>query len=385
MLDEFDPLEPRERVAIGAVGVALLVLGLLLGMTLLPMRQALAASLAVFLLGILLHFHWRYRPLNEASRLISEGRFPAAQYVLQQYLSKPFHRGGRANLKARLLYAHSLWYLGEVDQAIEVCDQMLVDCSDHGLQVLLLTLQVSCYMRKRMTLKVHATMGRLAKLDGLTPSESLESRVALGICAMNEEMFHEAIEILAGASKDATEAARKAYIFGMLSACYNRVKDYIKALGAVQDGKKLQPTDALTRSLLLDNFAFAKANLKQDLEEALAAADEGIGLGVEAALPHLYTSRGEVHYARRDFDRAMSDLEESLRRLPERDKNARQKAWFIKGKIHKARGEDELAHQALSQAISIDSSKTIAMNAQAVLASPEAMNTLIQTGDVKLS
>ena len=52
---------------------------------------------------------------------------------------------------------------------------------------------------------------------------------------------------------------------------------------------------------------------RTDLEEALEAANEGLSLKVSAALPHLHTSRGEVYYALRDFDKAIVDLDQPAR------------------------------------------------------------------------
>lgn len=385
-MDEYDPITPQEWAALYAVGAACLVAGALLGfLGLLSYKQGVALMGALFLVGFMGLRQWRYKPLDEAVQLLDEGQFPAAQFVLEAYLAKPAGRGGRTLVKAKLLYAHVLWYLEQADRAMALVQELLADAKEPLLRLLCLNLMVSCYLQKRMPLKVQETMGTLLKLDGITPRQRWESQIAIGICAMNEELYHDAIDILQSATRSCEDDRRRAYVFGMLAAALNRVKDYVRALGAVQDGKKLKSDDPLTRSLLLDNFAFAKANLKQDLPEALAAADEGLGLGIGPALPHLYTSRGEVHYALRDFPKAMSDIEEALKRLPERDKNARQKAWFIKGKIHKARGEDELAREALSQAIGINSSRTIAMQAQAALASPEALDTLIQSGDIKIS
>lgn len=379
-------MAPGEWRLIYAAAVALVLTGLaLFGIGLLNFKQGVALGVGLFLLGFAAHQMWRYRPLNDASRLLDEGRFPEAEAMVRGYLAQPRHRGGRAARKAKLLLAQALWYLGQGKEALEVVEELLAEArGDLLLEVIVRNLEVACYVQMRKPLKVHEKMGLLLKTDGMTQEQRWESQIFVGICAMNEELFHDAIELFDAAEKACQDRDRRAYVFGMLSACYNRVKDYMRALGAVQDGRKLTPEDPLTRALLLDNFAFAKANLRQDLPEALAAAEEGIALGVAAALPHLHTSRGEVHYALRDFDKAMADLEAALATLPVRDKNALQKAWFIKGKIHKARGEDDLALRALSEAISIDSSKTIAMNAQAVLASPEGLNTLIQSGDVKL-
>lgn len=365
--------------------VACVLCGLLLFFAgLLRFTQATSFGILLFLLPALGLLFWRIKPLNEASRLLDEGKFPAAQFVIESYLSNPALRAGRAWRRALLLHAHVLWYLEDAEAAQQVADQLLEQTSDKDLQLLLLNFRVACFVKLRQTLKIHGAMNQVLRMDGITPSQKSESQLSAGICAMNEEMFHDAIDFFQAAARDCPDDGRKAYIFGMLAHCYNRVKDYVKALGAVQDAKKTMGEDKLTQALALDNFAFAKANLKQDLPEALAAAEEGLALGVDAAIPHLHMSRGEVHYALRDFDKALADLEECLRRLPDRDKNSRQKAWFIKGKIHKARGEDDLAKEALSEAISIDSSKTIAMNAQAVMASPEALNTLIESGDVKL-
>jgi tetratricopeptide (TPR) repeat protein len=384
-VEDFDPMLPNEWQMIYIAATALVIFGLGLALIgLMAFKQGLAFGMILFLAPFLFHMLWRYKPLQVASHLLDEGRFEAAQSLLEHYRKQSFHRGGRAAHKALILLSQSLWYQGKPKKSLEVVDQLVEQAQSLELRVLTENLRVACYVQMRKPLKVHEVMSDLLRLDGITKKMRCESEIHVGVCAMNEELFHDAIEFFEAAKKKCESDGRRAYIHGMLSACFNRVKDYIRALGAVQDGKKLNPTDPLVRSLLLDNFAFAKANLKQDLQEALAAAEEGVALGLPAALPHLYTSRGEVHYALRDFDAAVKDLDLALGHLPERDKNARQKAWFIKGKIHKARGEDDLALQALSEAISIDSSKTIAMNAQAVLASPEGLNTLIQSGDVKL-
>lgn len=384
-MEQYDPMAPSEWRWIYAAAVLCVLPMAVLGATgWIPFKQAVALGVTAFLVGLIFHMVWRYKPLSEAAVLLDEGRFAAAQYVLQGYLAKPFHRGGRARRRALFLHAQASWYLGETEQALEDVGTLLADLDGPLLEVLARNLEVACYVQMRKPLKVHETMKVLLSIDGMSEAQKWESRIHIGICAMNEELFHDAIEFFEAAEKACSDDTRRAYIFGMLAACFNRVKDYMRALGAVQDGRKLGPEDALTRSLLLDNFAFAKANLKVDLEEALTACEEGLALNVRAALPHLHTSRGEVHYAMRNFDAALADLEKAIGELPERDKNGRQKAWFIKGKIHKARGEDDDAMFALSQAISIDSSRTIAMNAQAVLASPEGLNTLIQSGDVKL-
>lgn len=384
-MDVYEAMSPGEWRWI--YGAAVLVIAPMVGLGaagFLPFNQAIAIGVAAFLLGLLLFFHWRYKPLNRAASDLDSGRFEAAEAGLRAYLARPFGRGGRAARKARLLLAQARWYRGETEDALEVVRGLLEVSGDPLLEVLARNLEVACYVQMRKPLKVHETMRVLLAAPGLDERRRWESYIHVGICAMNEELFHDAIEFFEAAEKCCQDPDRKAYIFGMLSACYNRVKDYMRALGAIQDARKLAAEAPLTRALLFDNFAFAKANLKQDLDEALAAAEEGLGLGVAAAAPHLHTSRGEVHYALRNFDAALADLEKAIASLPERDKNGRQKAWFIKGKIHKARGEDEAAMQALSEAISIDSSKTIAMNAQAVLASPEGLSTLIQSGDVKL-
>lgn len=384
-MEEFDPMLPNEWRVIYGAAAGFVVLGILLSLLgITAFRQGIALGVILFLVPFLFHMIWRYRPLKVASHLLDDGAFPQAESLMQQYRDQPFHRTGRARSKASLLLAQALWYQEKSEEALEVVTELLESSEEIELKVLAKNLQVACYVQMHKPLKVHEVMGELLKIDGLTPRMRWESEIHIGICAMNEELFHDAIEFFEAAERSCQDDSRKAYIHGMLSACFNRVKDYMRALGAVQDGRKFSSPDPLTRCLLLDNFAFAKANLKQDLDEALQAAEEGLALGHPAALPHLHTSRGEVHYARRDFDAAMKDLELALETLPERDKNARQKAWFIKGKIHKARGEDDLALQALSEAISIDSSKTIAMNAQAVLSSPEGLNTLIQSGDVKL-
>jgi tetratricopeptide (TPR) repeat protein len=333
-VDEYNPMGPNEWRWIYAAAVVCVVPMAIIGaMGMLPIKQAVALGVTIFLLGLIFHMVWRYKPLNEAAALLDEGRFAAAQYVLQGYLSKPLHRGGRARRRALFLHAQASWYLGETEQALEDVNTLLEKSDGPLLEVLCRNLEVACYVQMRKPLKVHETMRILLAVDGMTERQKWESRIHVAICAMNEELFHDAIEFLEAAEKACNDNTRKAYIFGMLAACYNRVKDYMRALGAVQDGRKLGPEDALTRSLLLDNFAFAKANLKQDLEEALTACEEGLALNVQAALPHLHTSRGEVYYAMRDFDNALKDLELAIAELPERDKNARQKAWFIKGKI----------------------------------------------------
>lgn len=373
-----------ERRVLGA----LLVLGVGAGIgigfaTGFGFRWGIALGSIFALLPIFVVRFRRFQPLEQASNDLALGRFEAAEKILGGYLESPWLRGGRARIKATLSLALAEWYLDKADQAIERAKELLKVCEekpDPELEIHVRVLEVACLLQLKKSLAVHDAAERLSATEGLSPEELGLAKVQVAVCAMNQELFQEAIEFFDGALELLEGKEHKAYVYGLKSASYNRVKDYDRALENVSLGQALSPQEAQTQAILHDNFAFAKANLRQDLDQALEAVEAGIALEIPAAMPHLFTSRGEVQYARAEFDAALEDLEKALELLPERDRNARQKAWFIKGKIHKARGEDQEALRALSEAISIDSSKTIAMNAQAILASPQGLESLSHPG-----
>lgn len=356
--------------AIGVIGVALVALGLL------PMRAGLAGTLLLFIIVFFGHLQWRYGPLRSAVRRIDSEDFEGALELLESYLASSTDRAGRPRQLAQVLKASCLFYLELYDAAIELSSDVLKNADCESLRFFAQNNLVSCYICQSKPLKANSERSKILTM-GVTNDAKREALINIGLCYMNAEFFREAVETWDEALKLFPDDEQKAYVLGFQAACYNRIRSYDSALERVAEARALGPRAALTRAILLDNNAFALANKKERLDEALSMVHEAFSLKIPAAGPHLHMTSGEVHYARGEFDEALAELRAAIDRIAPRDKNSHQKAYLTLGKILQAQGKPDEAREALNKAISIDPTKTLAVHAQQVLRDPGTYNTAV--------
>ena len=83
---------------------------------------------------------------------------------------------------------------------------------------------------------------------------------------------------------------------------------------------------------------------KEEYDKAIADLDETIKLGLHRA--GVYSRRGSAYVAKRQFERAIADLNEAIRLDPQFGL-----AYHSRGQAHQARGENDQAMADYSEAI----------------------------------
>lgn len=341
-----------------------------------PTNTAIGLAGLLFMMIILGCIYYRYIPLNKAISNIGDGKFQEALRILEKYLGQKANSSGNGFEVAKVLKSSCLFYLDKFEDAATVASEVLAETENEEILFLARNNLISASIAMSKPIKANAEFTKLLTMN-VSDSQKIDALINIGLCYLNGEFFKEAISAWDEAINLSEDGEGKAHMLGLQAACHNRLRKYDDALEKIREAKAQGIETDLTQAIIYDNEAFAWANKRENLDEALEMCKKGFALNVPAAEPHLHMSLGEVHYARGEFTVAVEELECAIQKISPRDKNSHQKAYLILGKIYQAQGKDKEAEEALNQAITIDPEKTIAQQAQQIIAEPQVYNTAL--------
>jgi tetratricopeptide (TPR) repeat protein len=365
----------KEVVKLAGSAIILALGGMSLAwLRLVPVKTAIGVTGLLFIMLCLGCAYLRYIPLNKAIGLLADGEYDKALATIEKYLSHKSNASGNGALVAKVLKSNCLFYLGKFEEAAEISTEILKSTDNEEILFFARNNLISSLIELTKPMKANSEVTKLLTMD-VTDTSKRDALTNIGLCYMNSEFFKEAINCWNEALNLSEDGEHKAHMLGLQAACLNRLRKYDEALEKLEEAKSQTIETNLTQAIIYDNEAYALANKNERLDEALELCKKGFELKVSAAEPHLHRSLGEVHYARAEFAAAVEELKYAISKIAKRDKNSHQKAYLILGKIYQAQGKDKEAEEALNWAISIDPEKTIAQQAQKIMAEPEVYNT----------
>lgn len=377
MSNRLSVFSKQEMIKLAGSAIILCIAGMATAwLRLLPVKTAIGITGLLFIVLCLGCAYMRYIPLNKAIGLLSDGEFEKALATVEKYLSHKSNSTGNGACVAKVLKSNCLFYLEKFEEAASLSTEILKTSENEEILFFARNNLISCSIALVKPMKANAEITKLLTMD-VTDTSKRDALTNIGLCYMNAELFKEAIDTWNEALNLSEDGEHKAHMLGLQAACLNRLRKYDEALDKLTVAKSQTIETNLTQAIIYDNEAFALANKKERLDEALELCKKGFALNVPAAEPHLHMSLGEVHYARGEFTVAVEELEYAITKISDRDKNSHQKAYLILGKIYQAQGKDKEAEEALNRAITIDPEKTIAQQAQQIIAEPEVYNTAL--------
>ena len=377
MSNKLSLFSKQEIVKLAGSAVILAVAGMTVAwLKIIPEKTAIGIIGLLFVMLCLGCAYFRYIPLNKAIGFLSDEDFDKALETVDKYLSQKSNATGNGALVANILKANCLFYKEQFEEAAALSTKILKTTETEEILFFARNNLISCSIAMTKPMAANAEVTKLLTMN-VTDSSKRDSLTNIGLCYMNSEFFKEAISTWDEALNLSIDDEHKAHVLGFQAACLNRLRKYDEALDKISETKSMTIETNLTQAIIYDNEAFAFANKRERLDEALELCKKGFALKVDAAEPHLHMSLGEVHYARGEFSLAIEELEYAITKISERDRNSHQKAYLILGKIYQAQGKEKEAQEALNRAISIDPEKTIAQQAQQIIAEPEVYNTAL--------
>jgi len=367
---------------VGSAIVLVIVALIISWLKLLPVKTTTGIAGLLFIMLCLGCAKYRYIPIKKSIGLIDDGKFEEALAILDNYLNRKANSASNGEIVANILKASCLFYLEKFEEAIELSQAIIKDTNNEEIIFLTRNNLISSAIAILKPMKAKSEVTKLLTMD-ISDSSKRDALVNIGLCYMNAEFFKEAVDVWDEGINLSKSDEQKAHLLGLQSACHNRLKKYTLALEKIEETVNLKKETDLTKAILFDNEAFALANKGERLDDALQLCLDGFALNVKAAEPHLHMSLGEVRYARGEFDEAIKELDTAITKITSRDRNSHQKACLILGKIYQAQGKNAEAEEAFNKAIAIDPEKTIAQQAQQIMAKPELNTAFYKVEDLE--